>query len=820
MLYLSKMKETRLGKQLCRIAANAADAWLMFKTIFEALPLMLKSNIHKLLPVLLLVASGLFSAFSSVQAAVPSLPVLNWQERSDWVNVKTNVTPVAYGDGIHDDTAAIQAGLKILTQGYYGRKVLYLPTGTYRITKTLVLTNVNGAMLVGQGQSTRIVWGGPFLQTMYQSNGAGYSRYVGITWDGANKAAIGIDNQPRANYEEANRHQDEAFINFRTAGIRVGMNEIVPNSEASYRNCLFQNCVSGISILGYNELNHNFAGCEFQDNGTAISCAKGNIKVRDCHFERSRVADIYVQSQSHSVRRCTSIGSNQFLKSPNGGAACIVTVEDCHVDGWTGSQGAINLGMQGVNTIFDCSFTSPPDMRAPIRLTNWSGWTQTILASNNSAPSSSSVIDLGANGHLTQLPPGSRGASLSSPMRSFFKSIESVPSAILDVKTGFGAFGDGYHDDTSAILRALSAARTQGGKAIVYFPSGRYIVSRTLPITGSNYTVEGSGYATVLQWTGPHGGVVFGVQDPQGVALKHMQFDVPLDVACIQQSSVGSVSSQMTYERIWAGRSGFLTPGDQGGSIGHIAYSSGARGLECIALPSSATVQMDDFQGAMHFTDCSRAVILGDFVSGIVQVDGAHYEKTGFLGMLAHNCAGCFYDVIVRDNQDFVGTDFYTEQTNAALHVSGDGALPGQPGHVTICGSRVMTYDPAFAQIDNYEGRVSYSGSGMECLPSASIAQTGTRPVDIVLFGNGILNGQPATELGEGASLTLLENFAYADPIMTVVPNHLPGQSADASTSLLSSANSLATQRLLTPAVAALDDFRLLGAYDLALNYP
>ena len=128
-------------------------------------------------------------------------------------------------------------------------------------------------------------------------------------------------------------------------------------------------------------------------------------------------------------------------------------------------------------------------------------------------------------------------------------------------------------------------------------------------------------------------------------------------------------------------------------------------------------------------------------------MEGAQYEKSGFIGVLAHNCSGCSYDVLIHDNQDFVGTDFYTELTNSALYVSGDGALTGHPGHVTISGLRVQTYDPAFAHINNYEGRVSYSGSGLGASPVSHITQTGSRPVDIVMFGNGFSGGQPAMTL-------------------------------------------------------------------------
>ena len=67
--------------------------------------------------------------------AAPMIPNLSWEKRSDWIDVKTDVTPAAMGDGVADDTDALQAGFKGMKQG----SVLYLPAGTYRISRTLLL---------------------------------------------------------------------------------------------------------------------------------------------------------------------------------------------------------------------------------------------------------------------------------------------------------------------------------------------------------------------------------------------------------------------------------------------------------------------------------------------------------------------------------------------------------------------------------------------------------------------------------------------------------------------------------------------------------
>jgi len=65
----------------------------------------------------------------------------------------------------------------------------------------------------------------------------------------------------------------------------------------------------------------------------------------------------------------------------------------------------------------------------------------------------------------------------------------------LNVKTQYGAKGDGVTDDTTAIQNALNAAATQGG-GVVYLPAATYLVSNLLIDT--NVTLIGDGVATLL----------------------------------------------------------------------------------------------------------------------------------------------------------------------------------------------------------------------------------------------------------------------------------------------------------------------------------
>ena len=114
-------------------------------------------------------------------AASPDIPSLNWVPLSDWINVKTSVSPAAIGDGVADDTAAIQAALNTTNIG----QTVYLPAGTYRITQTLTMTGPTcGSTIIGNGRDTHVVWDGTNGGVMFWSDGNPYCRYVGLSWDG------------------------------------------------------------------------------------------------------------------------------------------------------------------------------------------------------------------------------------------------------------------------------------------------------------------------------------------------------------------------------------------------------------------------------------------------------------------------------------------------------------------------------------------------------------------------------------------------------------------------------------------------------------
>jgi hypothetical protein len=740
--------------------------------------------------------AGSESAGRSQQAAGPNagpaagrvqLPGLNWTQRSDWINVKTDVTPAAVGDGKADDTAALQAALTLLSEVSGQRNTVYLPPGTYRVTGTLELKQKDGVALIGHGRDTRVVWDGPAGQgddsRIFWSNGSPRSRYVGITWDGANKAFIGFDHDSHGYFETEIDHQCEAFINCTGSGLRVGHNQGGPGAQATaettYENCLFANCDRGAAFLTFNDYNHTLTGCEFRQCGTGVYGGKGcNFYVRDSHFEGSRVTDI-VSMAEHGVsaRRCTSQGSAMFFQQSSIAPAVL---QDCCVAGWANPTGAVSLNY-GPVMVFDCAFTRPPTRHAPITTVNG----QKLILSNNISPGTDTLV-MRQGPPPVEVPPGRLGGSVQSPDEVFFRETWPVPGRVFDARRDFGCKGDGKADDTAAIQAAIDAARAAGHAAIAYLPSGDYVVTKTLDITGKDYRLGGSGTHTRLIWRGPKDGVLVHVHDPLDVTIENMSIgDAGQQENGVDILQTGSgAASRVHYERVWV--------------FGMYSKQPGRKGLLCQDLPHGTVIVARHFTGNLRFHNCGRAsILLNTSFEGAIEVDGkADLPRDGMLGFLTRLETIELFGVYVNDSQNLVMSDYYVEQSDEMLSFSGG---PGDPaGSVTIQLVKCHTYKSPVVQSQDYHGRIAIGPSmpypgGVE---DALYSFQGANPLDLVFMACQAYGQKPRFECSPAVRRIFVQNTGEG-----MGPDEIPPGGLEAVS-------------------AALDDQRRLGMLDLALNYP
>jgi hypothetical protein len=695
--------------------------------------------------------TGLHVVSGGAPAASPDIPSLNWQPRSDWINVKSNVSPVAIGDGVADDTAALQAALSMTNVG----KTVYLPPGTYRITQTLAMHGPGpGSAIIGNGRDTSIVWDGTNGGVMFWSDGIAYSRYIGLSWDGGGKAAVGFDHASTNIFETEVQHVNEAFRNFTAYGIRVGNNQQVASAEILYRNCLFTNCGTAIGLLTFNDYNNTIDHCEFENCGTGVSSHKSNFYARNSHFANSSNVDFFIGAEHGcSIRRCTSTDSKQFVYAA--GTIAPITLQDCQVADWTAPDTAVYVNGSPV-LIFDCVFTNGPSNSVPINSQNSS---QDLLLCNNSPAQITALVSGISLQHIYIIPKGTQTGVVTNASQRFLLQTAAVPGKTFDAKRDFGAKGDGQTDDSTSIQSALNAAMQYGQGAMAYLPTGAYVVSKTLSVTGSNYTMGGSGFRCGLMWRGQAGAPIITVSNVQNVTMAdfcagHHDFGLMTNGDDVWITSSPNQPCQLTIDGVYV--------------YGIYDLNPNAHGMHFDSLPAGSVVTVPKVQGNLWITNCAQATLLfRTSYEGTATIRGTSAANNipGFLTRMATITDPALQ---VFDNQSVVISDFYVEQSDQIAVFTG---APGQSqGTVTIQSPKaeMSTTNMPIFDIKGYAGRIYYGQVEFYCQPVKTIFQSSDAPsLQLILAGEFWYNNSPVFDLNPAVTPTLLGNSGAADSGVT-----------------------------------------------------
>ena len=577
-----------------------------------------------------------------------------------------------------DDTAALQAALDGLkAEGYDTPNTIYLPPGTYRITRTLRWKKLYGKRIIGHGRETRIVWDGDGRSppVMFHSNGVTSGvLFEGLVWDGAGKAEVGVNHCSSTHYESHVTHRNEAFYNLK-AGIVTSYSDYFPYKQATaevlFDNCLFVNTGTGVGFGSYNALDNTVIDCGFyycvrgiaQQRGQRLRTSlslRGQPGCRHLHpRRRQRGAALHLgRLQTVPPWRRTDVRDAGL---PRG---------RLEVDPRAPSQRQVAAPL----TLFDCTFTNPPDKGPPVQ-----GWAKTAVLGLQ-LPEPRHRQRAGRK-RRDQHSPGRRGAAVTSARQTFFRSAVKIPGKVFDARRDFGAQGDGKADDTQALRATIQAAREYGQGALAYLPHGQYRVTETLDISGHDYVIGGSGNCwqcgTRVLWGGkrPDEGqeaAVLHVRNAGDVTLEDLKVSTPGDYF----DDAGMISVLHTA----ANAPSLVTYNDVGGFFQF-------RGL---SHPDRVHLRM--VNGIVDFDNCQRATIVAEQIypgrhpqskkfNTTLRVRGKDQAlpKDGFLGIMTMFNAGNPYDITVEDSQSLVISDYYTEQTERVLLLKGNpGDTPGR----------------------------------------------------------------------------------------------------------------------------------------------
>jgi hypothetical protein len=382
---------------------------------------------------------------------------------ASWLNVKT--TFGAKGDGVTDDTAALQAALNSIAQSHY---VLWIPNGSYLISKPLTITSVSNLTILGEDpRTTTIVWGGPQGGTMLTLDGCNGINIGRLTLDGQSSSGVDLMltwNSTRY-YPTRNLIHDSRIINTET-GLQGGF---VGETEVE-RVHFDHNTQAGVSLGNWNTLNWNIVDCLFTDDALGVTnwYGAGSFTVTNSVFVRSTTADMAIgNTGSFSLRSNLSIDSKMFFQSGMTGAAANIIIQGNTI--YNPGSSPIQTGTPGSLMILDNQFL---DLDASYNALHSFCFTPVNFVSVGNIYSVAQPFG-GNIGHYTSVDDDSSVVDATLPW--------TVPTEVyippLSHRQVFDVTPGAYSD---ALQAAINAAVSVAG--IVHLPAGNYAVNQTLQI--------------------------------------------------------------------------------------------------------------------------------------------------------------------------------------------------------------------------------------------------------------------------------------------------------------------------------------------------
>lgn len=471
---------------------------------------------------------------------------------ASWLNVKAGFGAV--GDGVHDDTKALQAALNTLAAANKSI-VLYLPAGTYVVSSTLKLNNAINVSVIGESPDKTILkWAGPASGIMFQLNGTAYSKFDRITFNGMRNAAVAVDESysgSGGHFDTANEWADDYFIDVAT-GIRGGFLGHGFAEVTIERDRFTRNTVAGVSLGNFNALDVWVRHCLFEDCNYGVTniAGAGNFKVYSCLFKNSTSADIAINNTGEfSVRENTSVNSKVFYYASFSRNPCSQTIADNTIIDPVANT-AVAVKNQGPVLFADNIIRSRSTATGPVVLfDNHYPYVNSVSLHNTFTVANAVAAD-----HINQF--GDKVVPVSDLEKLVSKILPAAPvnlrRKVFEVPVGANA------QQIQVVIN--KAAKFSGERPVVHFPYGTYHIASTLSVpANSDIQLVGDGFgdihASFLVWEGTGNGPVIHIAGPSKATFRDFTIQAstnhkPSDVTAMQFDGVDQANAMIFLKEV------------------------------------------------------------------------------------------------------------------------------------------------------------------------------------------------------------------------------------------------------------------------------
>ncbi len=264
----------------------------------------------------------------------------------------------------------------------------------------------------------------------------------------------------------------------------------------------------------------------------------------------------------------------------------------------------------------------------------------------------------------------------------------------LNVKTAYGAVGDGATDDTRAIQRALDQLGGAGDRPpVLYFPAGTYRITGTITLAFRIFVslVGEHPESTILAWDGPGGGTMLLVNGVAYSRFTRFTFN-------------GRGRASVAVEQSWDGSQAHFDTGNEYSDSQFVDVEHGIRGGFKDRGFAETSIQRSRF-----VRNTKAAIALGNFNALDIWIWQSLFEDCN-IGVTNDPGAGNFHvyqsvfrrsktaDLVMRNTGGFSARDNYSTGS-AAFYVS---AATGHPALVDIQGNTIVNpLDATPIRLDN-----------------------------------------------------------------------------------------------------------------------